>query len=265
MASYVDTTGTRIAWEQTGDGPNLLLVMGHRWSRRMWHPVIERLRQEFRVIALDNRGAGESATPSQPYTLSAMSADALAVLDAAGVRRAHVFGVSMGGAIAQDLAVSHPERVDRLVLGCTGLFTDEPTRVTSLRRLGYRIPDRLTNLAGRKLLYGQFRATPDIRRDLTVLAGERTSYQGLIGQAHAMSTNTVRPDDLRALRHTTLVLHGALDQVIPLAWGTELADLIPNSSSVVFPRAGHNFMATDSEATCDAVIDFLHKSAQTKA
>ena len=256
MTERVVNGGVRIAWEQQGSGAPLLMVMGHRWSRRMWHPVLEALAEDFRVITFDNRGSGESDAPER-YPLSAMTADALAVLDAAGVGRAHVFGVSMGGVIAQDLAISHGERVDRLVLGCTGAITAERMRLTLGRRLNYYLPDRVVNAAGRPLLYGRLRTTPAIRRDLQVLAGERTTRPGLLGQAHAVSGHAVDLERLRALPHPTLVLHGARDRVVPVAWAHELADLIPDSRCRVFGTAGHNFLPTHAAETCQVVREFL--------
>jgi 3-oxoadipate enol-lactonase len=254
---FVDNGGVRIAWEQHGSGPPLLLIMGHRWSQRMWHPLLDTLRAHFRVIAFDNRGSGQSDAPAADYTISDMARDAVRVLDAAEVPRAHVFGVSLGGVVAQDLAVLEPDRVNRLVLGCTGAITDGRLRLTRARRLNYYLPDRIVNALGRPLLYGGIKVTPAIREDLRVLSGERTTRHGLLGQATAVSTHAVDLADLRALPHPTLVLHGGKDKVVPPAWGRELADLIPDSRYVLYPLAGHNFMVTHADETCTDVIGFL--------
>jgi pimeloyl-ACP methyl ester carboxylesterase len=257
VTQHLDSGGVRIAWDQEGSGPPLLLVMGHRWSRRMWHPVLDRLRQSFRVITFDNRGSGQSDSPPQRYPLSDMTADAVRVLDAAELSRAHVFGVSMGGVIAQDLAITHPDRVDRLVLGCTGPVTADRMRLTPGRRLNYYLPDRVVNAAGRPLLYGRMGTTSAIRRDLEVLAGERTTRVGLLGQAHAVSRHAVDLDRLRALPHPALVLHGGKDKVVPVAWAHELAELIPDARCRVFDDAGHNFLPTHADETCAALEGFL--------
>jgi 3-oxoadipate enol-lactonase len=257
MTELVDSNGVKIAWEQGGSGDPLLLVMGHRWSRRMWHPVLDRLQQEFRVITFDNRGAGESEAPPPGYALSEMTADAVKVLDAAGVERAHVLGVSMGGVIAQDLALHHGDRVDRLVLGCTGAITAERMRLTPVRRLNYYLPDKVVNAAGRSLLYGGWAVTPAIRQDLAVLAGETTTRQGLLGQARAVSGHDVDLEALRRLPHPTLVLHGGKDKVVPVAWGRELATLIPGAQCVVLETAGHNFMPTHAHEMTTAPVGFL--------
>ena len=257
MTQFVDSDGVRISWEQQGAGTPLLLVMGHRWSRRMWHPIIDRLAERFQVISFDNRGSGASDTPPDRYPLSAMTGDAVRVLDAAGVERAHVLGVSMGGVIAQDLAIHHGAKVDQLVLGCTAALTAAKMRLSRGRHLTYYLPDRLVNAAGRPLLYGTLRTTPAIRRDLQVLAGESTTRAGLVGQALAVSDHAVDMDALRQLQHRALVLHGRKDKVVPIAWGEELAALIPDARLRVFDSAGHNFMATHPEETCAEVIGFL--------
>ena len=109
----------RIAWERHGSGEPLLLIHGLGYARWGWEPVVEPLEQSFDVILFDNRGIGESDAPPGPYTVAELSADAVQVLDEAGVERAHVLGTSLGGMVAQELALAAPERVDKLVLACT--------------------------------------------------------------------------------------------------------------------------------------------------
>src|SRR5436190_1748632 len=113
--------GTTIAYEVIGprDAPALLMIQGLGADRRGWVLQEAFLARHYRCIAFDNRGVGKSGKPPGPYDLEVMAGDAVAVLDAAGVDRAHVMGASMGGVIAQILAVRHPDRVDGLVLSCT--------------------------------------------------------------------------------------------------------------------------------------------------
>ena len=257
MTRYVDSGGTQIAWEEHGSGEPLLLVMGHRWSRRMWHPVLDGLAERFRVIAFDNRGAGESGCPEPGYPLSQMTDDAVSVMQAAGVDSAHVFGVSMGGVIAADLAIAHPDRVRRLVLGCTGAVTADRLRLTPGRRVNYYLPDRVVNALGRPLLYGGFQSTPAIKHDLAMLANERTTRRGLLGQAYAIDGYGVDLADLRSLPHPTLVLHGGKDKVMKAEWGRELAELIPGARLQVYEDAGHNFFATHGTEAVADVTAFL--------
>src|SRR5947209_18771945 len=108
---YADSDGVKIWWEETGEGSPVLLLMGFGNSGRLWQPVAERLAAKHRVLVVDNRGTGQSESPKGPYTVPQMAADAVAVLDAAGIGKSAVYGVSLGGAIAQEVAITSPERL----------------------------------------------------------------------------------------------------------------------------------------------------------
>ena len=109
----------RIHWESYGEKEPLLLISGVSGGTWSWEESIEAWSPHFRVIVFDNIGAGRSSKPNRPFTIEEMADHAAGVVEAAGVRRAGVVGLSMGGMIAQELALRHPERVHRLVLGCT--------------------------------------------------------------------------------------------------------------------------------------------------
>ncbi len=109
----------RIAWERHGAGPPLILVQGIGLARWGWGRAADLLAERFDVLVYDNRGIGESDAPPGPYSIPMLAEDALQVLDEAGASSAHVLGASLGGMVAQQLAVEHPERVERLVLCCT--------------------------------------------------------------------------------------------------------------------------------------------------
>ena len=120
---YARSGELRIAYELRGTihwrRPWLALVQGMGLDRLGWEPVLRKLQRHFRLVLIDNRASGRSDRPARPFTVADMAADVVAVLDAAGVRRAHVLGASLGGMVAQELAVAYPERVDGLVLACT--------------------------------------------------------------------------------------------------------------------------------------------------
>jgi pimeloyl-ACP methyl ester carboxylesterase len=113
----------RIAYELCGTlhwrRPWLVLIQGMGFDRFGWKPVLPHLRRHFRLVLVDNRGCGRSDRPAGLFAVADMAGDIVAVLDAAGIRRAHVLGASLGGMVAQELAVTHSERVDGLVLACT--------------------------------------------------------------------------------------------------------------------------------------------------
>src|SRR5271170_7950583 len=116
---YTISDGARIYWEESGTGEPLLLIMGLGYPHEMWHRTRPVVSSHYRTILFDNRGVGKSDVPEGAYSISQMAADAAAVLDAAGIAKANIFGISMGGMIAQEFTLNYPERVSRLVLGCT--------------------------------------------------------------------------------------------------------------------------------------------------
>src|SRR5712691_9994017 len=126
--TYAESAGAKIYWEEHGSGDPLLLIMGLGASLEAWDRIAPTLATRYRTILFDNRGVGRSDVPSGPYSLEMMADDAAAVLDAAGVEAAHVFGASMGGMIAQELALRHRARVRRLILGCTSCGGREGVR-----------------------------------------------------------------------------------------------------------------------------------------
>src|SRR5438309_4730466 len=121
---YADSKGARIHYAEHGSGDPLMLIMGYGLSSDAWTPMLPLL-AGFRAIVLDNRGTGGSDPPGDVFSIHTMADDAVAVLDACDVERAHVHGVSMGGMIAQALTLDHPHLVASLVLGCT---TPSPVR-----------------------------------------------------------------------------------------------------------------------------------------
>src|SRR5258707_9754176 len=125
---FVENLGARIHWDEEGRGAPLLLIMGLGWPSQAWYRSRPMLSENYRTIALDNRGVGRSEAPPGPYSITQMAADAVAVLNAARVNTAHIFGVSMGGMIAQEFALQYPKNVRSLILGCTAAGGAEAVR-----------------------------------------------------------------------------------------------------------------------------------------
>src|SRR5271157_4544854 len=107
---FVENQGAKIYWDEQGQGAPVLLIMGLGYTSVMWYRTRPVLARRYRTLALDNRGVGRSDVPPGPYSIATMASDAAAVLDAAGIARAHVFGVSMGGMIAQEFALQYPAK-----------------------------------------------------------------------------------------------------------------------------------------------------------
>src|ERR1700761_1044899 len=131
---FIERDGVKIHWEAQGEGTPVLLVMGHRYSSALWYPILPALAARHRIIMLDNRGTGRSGA-SRSVTVEAMADDAVAVMDAAGGDTAHIFGVSMGGILVEDIALRHPGRVRSLIVGCSGMLTADKPRTNAVIRL----------------------------------------------------------------------------------------------------------------------------------
>jgi 3-oxoadipate enol-lactonase len=132
--AFTQNKDVRLHWEEQGSGPPVLLIMGHAFPSDMWYPVIPALAAEHRVIWFDNRGTGRSDAPRQA-TMADLAGDARAVLDAADVSQAHVYGVSMGGGVALQLAYESPERVVSLILGPSLSTSPETPRSVGITEL----------------------------------------------------------------------------------------------------------------------------------
>lgn len=252
--------GVEIAWSDQGGGVPILLIMGHRYSARMWYPVYEALGDRYRLIAFDNQGTGASGARRRT-SVREMADDALAVLDAAGVEDAHVYGVSMGGGIALDLAIRHPDRVRSLILGCTMAKTpDLKTKRTWLHWLIYHLPMPILKALTPKKFnsgYGDGASPDKMARDQAMVAEDPFSRRGVWAQAVAISDYSVDPADVQAMTRPALVLHGVQDLTVPYAQGQRLAGLLPNARMVTFDEAGHNYFVADGDRANAEVERFV--------
>jgi pimeloyl-ACP methyl ester carboxylesterase len=247
-------------WEETGDGTPVLLVMGQAFGSAMWFRAVPALAARHRVLTFDNRGIGRSPARPHAFTIGDLAADACAVLDAAGVERAHVYGASMGGLVAQELALSHPDRVRSLVLACTGApdGTHQPAgRGSALRRV---LPRSLVlRTAPRpvvRALYGPQPPRDAVREDLRVLARTRTPWWVVEQQARAIAAYE-SASRVPSLTVPTLVLHGTADRVVPHHHGEALAALVPGARLHLVADAGHNYLTDATDESNDAVLRFL--------
>ena len=244
----------KLYWESTGRGEPVLLVMGLGMAATAWWRTVPVLAKELRVISFDNRGAGRSDKPPGRYTLTQMAEDAVAVMDAANVATASVYGLSLGGMIAQVLALRHPERVRALVLGAStpgGRSHRLPApEVLDFVRRRAAMPAEEAAWAAVPYNYGPAtrerhadRIAEDIARRLRFPA-DAVGYRAQLAAAMGHDTN----GRLQALSMPTLVLHGSEDRMVPLANGRVLADSIPGARLEVLEGAGHLYPTDEPEA-----------------
>jgi 3-oxoadipate enol-lactonase len=266
---YARNGELRIAYELRGTlhrrRPWLVLVQGMGLDRSGWRPVLRRLRRHFRLVLVDNRGSGRSDSPAGSFDIADMAADVVAVLDDAGIARAHVLGASLGGMVAQELAVDHPQRVDRLVLVATtpGWPFAYPMPAASVRLLaatsGMPREEALREHA-QNALSGDSR--PELADRLVALQRARPAAPGAwSAQAAAGARYTGRLRQ-RRIRARTLIVQGAADTVVDPRNGKLLAERIPDAQLVTFPELGHLLFWQDPAGFAEVVTSFLLAGAR---
>jgi 3-oxoadipate enol-lactonase len=260
MTCSAQASGVLIAWERRGSGPPLLLIHGLGYARWGWEPVVDELADAHELLLFDNRGIGESEAPLGPYSASAMAEDAVAVLDAAGVERAHVLGTSLGGMVALQIALDWPDRVDRLVLACTTPGSDSAAPM----------PEQTVRL---------IQESPSLPREVAMRRGVENALapgadQGMIDRIMEHRVATAQPlgawlaqaaagmtfdvwDRVCEIGAPTLVLTGDLDVVVDPRNSELLAASIPGARLELFPGTGHLFFWEQPERFVEVVRDFL--------
>ncbi len=257
--SFVENQGTKIYWDEQGRGDPLLLIMGLGYPSSLWHRTRPVLAQHFRTVAFDNRGVGLSDVPPGPYPIATMASDAAAVLDAAGVSKAHIFGISMGGMIAQEFALQNPARTRSLILGCTS--AGGPSAVRAERKVADVMMARGMTLEQAReaiLPYIYDASTPrerieeDLglrRRCLPTPQGYMAQLQGILAwEGYSRIAQITAP---------TLVIHGKSDALVPPGNGELIAARIPSAKLVLLEHASHLFLTDQTRTAHTEILEFL--------
>jgi pimeloyl-ACP methyl ester carboxylesterase len=262
-------TETGIAWRRLGSGPPIVLINGYAATKDDWDPVLlDTLGASSTVFCPDNRGVGDSEPAEGELTFAQMAADVVAVMDAEGLETATVAGWSMGGMIAQEVAASHPGRVDALVL----LATDPggPLARQCSRDVGERLYDHsgtpheqarrlLDLLFPPRLADGLYRQFGDVVAEARAkLSGDAlTCQEQALGERYAASAD----ERLAAIRAPALIATGAEDIVIPPENSAILAERLENSWLARFPACGHAFQAQEPQRLAALIGAFLDRPA----
>jgi pimeloyl-ACP methyl ester carboxylesterase len=209
--------GIDINYELQGEGEPLVLIGGLGTDSTFFRPLVDALARDFRVLSFDNRGAGLSDKPDEPYTIELMAEDTASLMDAAGIEHAHVLGISMGASIGLALALDHPGRVDDLVLVSASARKTMELRISR--------PFRLLRMLGRILPIAKGKhPQPDYAFQRQLVASRSYDCTSRLGEISV----------------PTLIAYGRRDRTVPLALAEELHVGIPGSQFVVF-RGGHVF------------------------
>jgi 3-oxoadipate enol-lactonase len=259
--------GVKIYWEEAGQGTPILLIMGLGWPSYMWYRTRPLLAEKYRVITFDNRGAGRSDVPAGPYPISLMASDAAAVLDAAGIESAHLYGVSMGGMITQEFALQYPKRVKSLILGCTAsggpeAVRAEPEVLEVLMRQGMT-PEEAAR-AINPYIYDKSTPKERIDEDVKIRLEWPPAAEGFAGQLQGIIMWEAY-SRISQIAAPTLVIHGETDRLVPPANGKMIAARIPGAKLVMLPHASHIFSTDQPEPSHRAVLEFLSAQGVLRA
>ena len=246
-----------------GKGEPLLLIMGLGANTTAWSSQVPAFSREYQVIAFDNRGAGRSDKPNEPYSIGQMADDAHGLLDDLGVGPAHVFGMSLGGMIAQELVLRYPTRVRTLLLG--GTMAGGPTAMFA----GPEVVQQFISLAGMPLVQALEAGFALLYSEEYIAKNKGELVRRALLNAHLMAPmyaiqrqfmavvgfNTV--GRLGEIKAPTLVLTGTADRVIPAHNARLLSEGIPDARLAEFEGAGHGFLVERSEDVNATVLAFL--------
>jgi pimeloyl-ACP methyl ester carboxylesterase len=247
-------------YERGGSGEPLLLIMGMSGTALHWSEAfLDMLREDFDVIVYDHRGVGASTRLDGSLTIAQMADDAAALLRALDIDAAHVMGISMGGMIAQELALSEPQLLNTLTLGCT--YCGGPGSALSSPDVMQRLSEAM--MSGDRAL--ALRVGWEINVSPTMAADERAAAEFIaIGEQRPVAVPVVLAQlqavvahdtsaRLPQLRLPTLVIHGTEDQLLPVQNGRLIASLIPGAELEIFDGVGHLFFWERAERTAELV------------
>ncbi|MCX5849854.1 MAG: alpha/beta fold hydrolase [Deltaproteobacteria bacterium] len=261
---YIAIRDLKICCESVGDGYPIVLIMGLTANMDWWdQELVEALSRKYRVLIFDNRGAGRTVTPEEgEFTCEMFADDTVALMDAKGIKRANILSMSMGGLIAQELALKYPEKVNNLVLGCTFCggkhmvqATDEVMHLLTDRSGGRDgIFDRVLKLMFTKdFLDANPRYVKHFKeRYLRAPISDANSLRQFIACAKS-DTYERLPD----IKNPTLVVTGTDDPLIPPQNSQMLAERIPGSKLIEYKGSSHGFMSQARDAFIKDLLDFL--------
>ena len=261
----VKANGIEIAYRMRGEGEPVVLINGYTGVKESWGLQVAGLAKRFRVVTFDNRGVGETTVPTEPFTVADMAQDTVGLLDALGIDSAHFFGVSMGGLIAQVLALDHADRVRKVALGCTThggrhavqaepevmaiLAAGSDPKIPPEEAIRMRLP---VIFAPRFLKEETGKVEEFVRSSLRY----RPTPEGAAGQMKALSVFNVKKR-LEEIRCPCLVITGDEDRMMPPENSRLLAEGIPGAKLHVVAGAGHSFFQEKPDEVNRVLAEFF--------
>lgn len=269
----VEVGDVNIYYEVHGKGEALVLIMGLGGSSAWWFQQVPVFSREFRVIAFDNRGTGQSDKPDVSYTMDMMAGDLNGVLEAIDVDAAHIFGVSMGGMIAQHFALNYPQKVASLILGCTtcggphSMVADMEamSALSDIERMRRQTPEERVREMLPFLWSQEFINKNEgfIVQFIAKVTEYVTPLHGYLRQVEAIMGHDTY-ERLPEIKVPTLVIAGDADKLVPVENSRLLASRIPNSELVILKNMGHGFNIEAETESNKVVLDFLRRHRRSR-
>jgi len=261
-----DVNGIELYYEIYGEGDPLIMIMGLSANLDWWPPAfLDPIKERSKIIIFDNRDAGRSENAERAYEIKDMATDTVELMKKLNIEKAHILGISMGGMIAQEIALNYPEYVDKLILASTICGTPKsilPSKKVmaelTKEREGYTQEELIENFIN--LLYSDdfVKSNLDLMKD----AKRRMLKAPIKADAYKrqlraiLKFNTGRR--LKDIKAPTLVIHGKKDIVLPPENSEIIANLIPNAKLQYFEKSGHTLFSHKPEKTVKAVLKFLN-------
>lgn len=253
-------------YEIHGEGEPLLLIMGLRRNVEWWYCQIPELAKHFKVIAFDNRGAGRSDKPEMDYSIRLFAEDSATLMGNLGIERAHVLGVSMGGYIAQELAINYPDRVKSMVLGCTSCGGERTVLMSAEVMEKFTANEGLTNEQILRKDMGIYFSDRFIREQ-----PEKVDEFVEISLRHYQPVDAFERQFAACLKHDTgdrlyrmslpvLIMAGDDDPLVPSVNSHILKELIPGSELYLYPGCRHCFFIEEAALFNQKVIEFFNSA-----
>ncbi len=255
-------------YEIHGDGFPLVMIIGLGSPLVFWDEVfIEKISKKFKVILFDNRGAGRTDKPKIKYSIQMFADDTAGLMDKLEIERAHVLGISMGGMIAQEVALNYPEKVEKLVLcatncGWTSTFKILARLLLPIFKISFKRKMKTPESTMQYVFSGLY-TEEYIKENHDVLEERKkklieyvSPFEVYERQTRAILKFNTRKR-LKNLEIPTLILHGKKDSLVAYKRGLELAKLIPYSRLASFDNSGHGIFTMERDIVIKAILEFL--------
>ncbi len=266
--AFATINGIQLYYEVHGEGPPLLLITGFNAEANQWQHQIRTLKKHFHVICLDNRGIGKSDKPPGPYNTELMANDCAALLTHLDIGKTHVCGYSLGGRIAQYLAINHADRIDKLVLASTSIRSYALSRYI-LTMLIEMIRQGLPNHFRIKAMLPWFYSPAFFNDERKVdyfchFLGHQNLPNAAALTAQLAAVNSHNPGErLRTIQHQTLITSSAEDLLCPQEYVDELHRFIPHARRIIMPKGGHAYIHEYADDFNAILLAFLNEPEKT--